>query len=125
MTIATIAPYLALVLTALSISNIIWTWLRTRDQGNAAEKAAVAQRITDIGSRVDRHENRIQSVEQTLRTLPAKDDMHELQLAMERLRGYGSSRDQRDPSPLVPTADRTMPAKISTKPASRRGVSVS
>lgn len=87
MTITTIAPYLALVLTALSISNIIWTWLRTRDQGNAAEKAAVAQRITDIGGRVDRHENRIQSVEQTLRTLPAKDDMHELQLAMERLRG--------------------------------------
>ncbi|PKP85853.1 MAG: DUF2730 domain-containing protein [Alphaproteobacteria bacterium HGW-Alphaproteobacteria-2] len=46
-------------------------------------KAAVA-----AGSaRIDRHELRLQSIEQTVRGLPGRDDLHGLQLEMARIGG--------------------------------------
>lgn len=43
--------------------------------------------ISAVTARVDRHENRLTSMEQTVTGLPGKDDMHDLRIALEGLRG--------------------------------------
>ncbi len=75
-----IGPLLAMVLAALNILNIIYTWWRTRDQN-------VETRFRAGSDRMDRLDGRMASVEQTLRALPGKDDLHELQMSIERLNG--------------------------------------
>ncbi len=64
----------------LSIAVLIYTWWRTRDNNTEAKFKAGSERM-------DRHENRLNSVEQTLRTLPDKDAFHDLRVSMERLQG--------------------------------------
>ena len=49
--------------------------------------AAVAKRIDGCGERLDRHEQRIHSAEQSLQSLPSKEDLHGLSLAMAEMRG--------------------------------------
>lgn len=55
-------------------------WVRTG-------RKTVDDKIDGVTGRLDRHENRISLVEQTLTGLPAKDDIHDLRLALEGLRG--------------------------------------
>ncbi len=75
----------------LSVCAILVAVLRTRRQAidgrfdgiELEVKAAVA-----AGSaRIDRHELRLQSIEQTVRGLPGRDDLHGLQLEMARIGG--------------------------------------
>ncbi len=40
-----------------------------------------------IDARLDRHDQRIVAAEQTLKSLPGKDDIHSLSLAMARVEG--------------------------------------
>lgn len=87
MTNTNLPIWLGLILTSLSILNILYTWWRTRDATSAEREKRLAERFSAGSDRMDRHEHRLNSIEQTLRTMPAKDDLHELQLAMERLRG--------------------------------------
>ncbi|MBO4168888.1 DUF2730 family protein [Cereibacter azotoformans] len=75
-----LGPLLALVLTALSILNILYTWWRTRDQN-------VESRFKAGSERMDRLDSRLASVEQTLRAQPTKEDMHALHLAMRDMQG--------------------------------------
>lgn len=71
---------LTLMLAALNIINMFYTWWRTRNQH-------VEARFTATAERMDRADARLASLEQTLRTLPAKDDLHQLHLALGELRG--------------------------------------
>lgn len=73
-------PALALTLAALNIVNILYTWWRTRDQN-------VETRFRAGSERMDRLDHRLASVEQTLRNLPSKDDLHALNLAISDLHG--------------------------------------
>ncbi|ODM42809.1 hypothetical protein A9O63_00480 [Cereibacter johrii] len=75
-----LGPTLALVLTALSIINILYTWWRTRDQN-------VESRFKAGSERMDRLDARLASVEQTLRAQPTKEDMHALHLALRDMQG--------------------------------------
>lgn len=75
-----LGPMLALVLAGLNIMNILYTWWRTRNQN-------VETRFTSSSERMDRHDQRLASVEQSLRSLPVKDDLHNLNLTIEGLRG--------------------------------------
>jgi hypothetical protein len=75
-----LGPALALVLAALNIINIVYTWWRTRDQN-------VETRFKAGSERMDRHDQRLASVEQALRSAPTKDDVHALQLSLEATRG--------------------------------------
>lgn len=48
---------------------------------------AVHGRIDSQSERLDRHDGRIQSVEQTLNHLPAKADVHGIQLSLSEVQG--------------------------------------
>lgn len=75
-----LGPTLAVTLAALNILNILYTWWRTRDQN-------VETRFKTGSERMDRLDQRLGSVEQTLRAQPSKEDVHQLGLLIEGLRG--------------------------------------
>lgn len=55
-------------------------WFRMRH-------TAIDKRIDDCGKRLDRHDQRIMAAEQTLTTMPGKDDIHSLSIAIATLQG--------------------------------------
>jgi len=55
-------------------------WVHTRQKRTDDAMAALA-------ARVDRHENRLTLMDQIVTGLPGKDDMHDLRIALEGLRG--------------------------------------
>lgn len=75
-----LGPALVFVLAALNIINIFYTWWRTRDQN-------VESRFKAGSERMDRIDQRLASVEQTLRGTATKDDMHSLRLGLSSLEG--------------------------------------
>lgn len=66
--------------TLVSFGSVIWTIFSGPSRRNAT-------RLDDHGKRLDDHELRISGAEQSQRALPTSKDMHELELAMERLKG--------------------------------------
>jgi Protein of unknown function (DUF2730) len=64
----------------LTTGALIYTWWRTRDQNTDGRFKAGSDRM-------DRHEARLNSMEQTLRGLPAVKDMHDLQISITALNG--------------------------------------
>ncbi|UFS63826.1 DUF2730 domain-containing protein [Paracoccus denitrificans] len=75
-----LGPALAVILAGLNILNIVYTWWRTRDQNVEARFKAGSERM-------DRIDNRLASVEQTLRGAATKEDMHQVQLGLATLGG--------------------------------------
>ncbi|RJE87123.1 DUF2730 family protein [Paracoccus onubensis] len=55
-------------------------WFRMRH-------AAIDKRIDDCNDRLDRQEVRLGSVQQTLQTMPGKDEMHGLSMSISEMRG--------------------------------------
>lgn len=82
-----LGPALALVLAALNIVNILYTWWRTRDQNVEARFRLGSERMDRADVRVNAIDARVSSLEQALRNLPAKEDLHNLSLAVAELRG--------------------------------------
>lgn len=76
---------------ALSVMAIVFAWVRTRNQvvHERIEKLTAGAEVSReaIRDRLDRHEGRIQSVEQTVRAMPGKEDMHALQLELAKVAG--------------------------------------
>lgn len=70
-----------------AVATMVYTWWKTRDQNTDARFRAVDERFKTGSERMDRHDTRLNSIEQTLRDLPVKSDMHALQLAMSDMRG--------------------------------------
>lgn len=66
--------------TLLSFGSILWTIFSGPSRRNAT-------RLEDHGNRLDRLDGRLASVEQTLRGMPGKDDIHGVQLALSDMRG--------------------------------------
>jgi hypothetical protein len=64
----------------LTFGLTIWGLMSSGSRANA-------KRIEDHGKRIDDHGLRINGLEQGQRAMPSKDDMHELELAMEQLKG--------------------------------------
>ena len=75
-----LGPALAVILAALNILNIVYTWWRTRDQN-------VESRFKAGSERMDRIDGRLASVEQTLRAMPSRDDLHQLHLTVKEMQG--------------------------------------
>ncbi len=64
----------------LSIAAMAFAWFRTRRED-------VDDRFKDGSKRMDRHENRIAAMEQTVQSLPDKDDVHAMQIEMVKQTG--------------------------------------
>lgn len=71
----------------LAIATIVYTWWRTRDRNVDDRFKGVDERFKLGSERMDRHDARLASMEQTLRGLPAKQDMHDLQISITELKG--------------------------------------
>ncbi len=64
----------------LSFGTAIWTVFSGPSKKNAAKIDNLADKLASL-------DHRLGSIEQSQKVLPSKDDMHELELAMERLKG--------------------------------------
>lgn len=71
----------------LTLATLIYTWWRTRDRNVDERFKAVDERFKLGSERMDRHDTRLNSMEQTLRGLPVKEDMHSLQISMAEMKG--------------------------------------
>ncbi len=77
-----------------SLGTIIFTLFKTRSKAldtrfekQDAKFEAQEERFKEGSRRMDRHDGRIASVEQTVQTMPGKDDIHQLQLGMAKIVG--------------------------------------
>lgn len=65
---------------AISVTAMIYAFFVNR-------RKDVDRRFADGSDRMDRHEKRISTIEQTVQTMPVKDDMHALQLELVKQTG--------------------------------------
>lgn len=79
----------------LAMATVVFTWWRTRDRNLDTRFDVIDQRLGAGGDRMDRHEARLASVEQTLRDMPQRKDVHELQLLLVEMRGQIMQLDER------------------------------
>lgn len=63
-----------------SVLSVAFVWWRTRN-------GAVDARFKVGSDRMDRHELRLQAIEQTVHQLPDRQDLHKLEMSMERMNG--------------------------------------
>lgn len=73
--------------TLINFGTVIWNIFSGPSKKNGARLDAMALTLTTL-------DQRLSSVEQSQRVLPSKDDMHELELAMERLKGEMKTMSQ-------------------------------
>ncbi len=63
-----------------SVGAVVYAWIATR-------RTNVEERFKAGSDRMDRHETRINSLEQSVKALPTKEDMHQIELGLARLNG--------------------------------------
>lgn len=83
--------WLSVFSTALAIGAIVYSWL-TRSGKEAGEKVnkletRLDNAVADRDRRIDEVEDRISRVEGEMKGFPSRDQMHLMQLEMERMRG--------------------------------------
>lgn len=72
-----------LTITVASILAVVFAVVGWVQMG----RKAVAERIANVADRLDRHEHRLTTLEQTVVGLPAKDHIHELRLELSKMAG--------------------------------------
>lgn len=82
-----LGPALALVLAALNIINIVYTWWRTRDQNVESRFRQGSERMDRTDTRINDLGSRVSAVEQAMMNLPTREDLHNLSLGLAELRG--------------------------------------
>lgn len=80
MSVGVIILWAAGLSTLFSFGSVLWTVFSGPSRRNASK-------LDDHASRLDRLDARLASVEQTLRGMPGKDDIHGVQLALSDMRG--------------------------------------
>lgn len=64
----------------VAVLGMIIGWVRLRNE-------ALNKRLEAQSGRLDRHEARVSSVEQTLQAMPGRDEMHKIELGISEIRG--------------------------------------
>lgn len=64
----------------VSVFGLLITWVRLRNE-------ATSKRIEGQSARLDRHESRISTMEQTLQAQPGQKDFHDLAISLAEMRG--------------------------------------
>lgn len=75
-----IVIWVAALSTLVSFSSVIWTIFSGPARRNGT-------RLDQQAARLDAHELRLGAMEYAISAIPAKEDLHELELAMTRLQG--------------------------------------
>jgi len=77
--LATFSQLISIVALLLSIGNLLWAWVSrpARDVGGRVDEAN--DRIDEAFDGLKGHDRRIQRVEDDLRHLPTKSDLHEVE----------------------------------------------
>jgi hypothetical protein len=71
----------------LALAGVIYTWWRTRDRNVEDKFTGVSGQFKAGSDRMALIEARCASLEQTVRSLPAREDMHGLTLALSDMKG--------------------------------------
>lgn len=79
--------WVAALSTIISFATVIWTIFSGPARRNAS-------RLDALATRLDAHEMRLSGIDQTLRTIPGKQDLHDLEVAMTRLQGEMQTMSQ-------------------------------
>ena len=72
--------WLGLAALVVSLGGSIYAWITSRSKVNA-------EHLKDVDAKLTDHASRIQTIENELRHLPAKDDVTELKLALAEIKG--------------------------------------
>lgn len=97
MQLATVSQWVSIVALLISIGNVLWAWFSrpARDLGTRLDqhRAETDKRFEDAEKQVDEaweglkgHDRRIQRVEDDLRHLPTKKDLHEVELKVNAIK---------------------------------------
>lgn len=78
---------LVLANTALGIGVAVYAWITAKSKVNAERLNGVDERLAGHGGRLDR-------IETEMKHMPAKDDVHDLKLAIAELRGTVGQLDE-------------------------------
>ncbi|MDO9639670.1 MAG: DUF2730 family protein [Pseudotabrizicola sp.] len=78
--LANLILWAAGLLTLFNFGSVIWMVFSGPSRRNSSK-------LDDHTARLDRMDQRVASVEQTLRSMPGKDDIHQVQLALSDMRG--------------------------------------
>lgn len=86
MQLAAISQWISILALLLGIANLLWAWVSrpARDVGARVDEAN--ERIDDAFEGLKGHDRRIQRVEDDLRHLPTKHDLHELELKITAIK---------------------------------------
>lgn len=80
MTLADIEPWVKLLSFLLSVCAIIYTFFATR-------RKDVDEKFEALNQRQNRHDERLSRTEQTLQSMPGKEDTHKLEMMMAEMAG--------------------------------------
>ena len=72
---------------AIPLATVIYTWFATRRKDVDSDFKAVAARLDTGSKRMDQHDLEIQALTHSVSSLPAKEDVHQLQLTMTGMGG--------------------------------------
>ncbi len=71
----------------LAVITVIFTWWRTRDRNVEDKFAGVGEQFKAGSDRMAAIERRCDVLEQTIRSLPDREDIHNLSLALSDIKG--------------------------------------
>lgn len=80
MTVADFEPWIKLLSFLLSVGAIVFTFFATR-------RKDVDEKFEAITQRQNRHDERLSRTEQTLQSMPGKEDTHKLEMMMVEMAG--------------------------------------
>ena len=64
----------------IAVASMIFTFFATRSK-------ATEERFKTGSDRMDRHDKRLQTLEQTVQALPGREDIHNIEIHVERMAG--------------------------------------
>ncbi|EEW60094.1 DUF2730 domain-containing protein [Epibacterium sp. DP7N7-1] len=83
----TLGNLLAALALLVSLCTTVFAWFASRRSNVEARFQRVDERFKEGSDRMDRQEGRIARVEQSVQSLPSKDDLHQIELTLANVAG--------------------------------------
>ncbi|KJZ21839.1 DUF2730 family protein [Tritonibacter mobilis] len=83
----TLGNLLAALALLVSLCTTVFAWFASRRSNVEARFQRVDERFKEGSDRMDRQEGRIARAEQSIQSLPGKDDIHQIELSLANLAG--------------------------------------